>query len=58
MTKPSAAPTVEAFYERNTGTFSYVVYEAPGGACAVVDPILCLITIRKLNVLVRKAQTK
>lgn len=33
-------PQVRAFFERVTGTFSYVVYDAPGGAAAIIDPVL------------------
>jgi glyoxylase-like metal-dependent hydrolase (beta-lactamase superfamily II) len=33
-------PEVQAFYEAVTGTVSYVVYEAPGSACAIIDPVL------------------
>jgi len=33
-------PTVEAFRDAQTGTFSYVVYDAPGGSAAIIDPVL------------------
>lgn len=33
-------PTVQAFFDSGTWTVSYVVYEAPGTACAVIDPVL------------------
>lgn len=33
-------PHVQAFFDRVTGTVTYVVYDAPGGACAVIDPVL------------------
>lgn len=33
-------PLVEPFFDSNTGTFSYVVYNHPGYACAVIDPVL------------------
>ena len=33
-------PHIEAFYDRVTGTISYVVYDAPGGHAAVIDPVL------------------
>ncbi|RFA29378.1 MBL fold metallo-hydrolase [Alkalilimnicola ehrlichii] len=33
-------PQVEAFLDRDTETFSYVVYDEPGGCAAVVDPVL------------------
>lgn len=32
--------TVQAFFDPNTWTVSYVVYEAPGSACAIVDSVL------------------
>lgn len=33
-------PQIEAFYDPVTSTVSYVVYEADGAACAVIDPVL------------------
>ena len=33
-------PLIEAFFEEVTGTVSYVVYDEPGGVCAVVDSVL------------------
>lgn len=33
-------PFIEAFFEPVTGTVSYVVYDAPGGQAAVIDPVL------------------
>lgn len=33
-------PCVEAFFDPATATFSYVVYEARGSACAIVDAVL------------------
>lgn len=33
-------PLVEAFRDPLTSTFSYVVYDAPGGHAAIVDPVL------------------
>jgi glyoxylase-like metal-dependent hydrolase (beta-lactamase superfamily II) len=33
-------PYVEPFFDPATSTFSYVVYEADGGACAVIDAVL------------------
>ncbi len=33
-------PQVQGFHDPVTGTVSYVVYEAGGGACALVDPVL------------------
>jgi glyoxylase-like metal-dependent hydrolase (beta-lactamase superfamily II) len=34
------SPTVQSFFEPVTCTVSYVVYEAPGSACAIVDSVL------------------
>ncbi|MGB6054421.1 MAG: MBL fold metallo-hydrolase [Burkholderiaceae bacterium] len=34
------SPQVQGFHDPVTGTVSYVVYEAAGSACAVVDPVL------------------
>lgn len=33
-------PTVQAFFDPATWTVSYVVYEQPGSAAAIVDPVL------------------
>jgi glyoxylase-like metal-dependent hydrolase (beta-lactamase superfamily II) len=33
-------PTVQAFFDPATWTVSYVVYEKPGSACAIVDAVL------------------
>lgn len=33
-------PRVEAFYDRATSTFTYLVYDRPGGRAAVIDPVL------------------
>ena len=33
-------PTVEAFFDPATWTVSYVVFDLPGGTCAVVDSVL------------------
>ena len=33
-------PTVQAFFDPATWTVSYVVYEKPGSACAIVDSVL------------------
>jgi glyoxylase-like metal-dependent hydrolase (beta-lactamase superfamily II) len=33
-------PTVQAFFDPATWTVSYVVYERPGSACAIVDSVL------------------
>ena len=34
------APQVEAFHDKDTGTFSYVVYDHDGGMAAIIDPVL------------------
>lgn len=31
---------IEGFYDTATSTVSYVIFEASGGACAIVDPVL------------------
>lgn len=31
---------IEAFFDSATGTVSYVVYDQPGGRCAIIDPVL------------------
>jgi glyoxylase-like metal-dependent hydrolase (beta-lactamase superfamily II) len=33
-------PSVEAFFHKDTSTFTYVVYERDGAAAAIVDPVL------------------
>jgi glyoxylase-like metal-dependent hydrolase (beta-lactamase superfamily II) len=33
-------PQIQAFFDYTTSTVTYVVYEAPGSACAIVDPVL------------------
>lgn len=33
-------PLVEAFFDKATSTVSYVVYERPGSACAIIDSVL------------------
>jgi glyoxylase-like metal-dependent hydrolase (beta-lactamase superfamily II) len=33
-------PQIQAFFDHTTSTVTYVVYEAPGSACAIVDPVL------------------
>lgn len=33
-------PLVEAFFDDNTGTVSYVVYDVPNGHAALIDPVL------------------
>ncbi|MES2017213.1 MAG: MBL fold metallo-hydrolase [Pseudomonadota bacterium] len=33
-------PQIQAFFDPTTATITYVVYEAPGSACAIVDPVL------------------
>lgn len=36
----TSAPRVEAFFDKDTGTFTYVVYERDGGSTAIIDPLL------------------
>ena len=31
---------IQGFYDTATSTVSYVIFEGPGGACAIVDPVL------------------
>jgi glyoxylase-like metal-dependent hydrolase (beta-lactamase superfamily II) len=33
-------PNIEAFFDPATWTLSYVVYDEPGGSCAIIDPVL------------------
>ena len=33
-------PRIQAFFDHSTSTVSYVVYQAYGSACAVIDPVL------------------
>ena len=33
-------PNIKAFFDNVTGTVSYVVYDQPGGRCAIIDPVL------------------
>ncbi len=33
-------PHIQGFFDKTTSTISYVVYEGPGSACAVIDPVL------------------
>lgn len=33
-------PNIEAFFDTNTWTVSYVVFDEPGGHCAIIDPVL------------------
>jgi glyoxylase-like metal-dependent hydrolase (beta-lactamase superfamily II) len=35
-----SSPQIEVIFDQNTATFTYVVYEAPGHACAIVDSVL------------------
>lgn len=36
----SSTPLVQSFFDPATGTYTHVVYDAPGGHAAVVDPVL------------------
>ncbi len=33
-------PNIEPFFEPATCTVSYIVYDEPGGTCAIIDPVL------------------
>jgi glyoxylase-like metal-dependent hydrolase (beta-lactamase superfamily II) len=33
-------PNIESFFDPATGTVTYIVYDEPGGACAIIDPVL------------------
>jgi len=33
-------PRIEPFFDATTSTFTYVIYEAPGSRCAIVDSVL------------------
>jgi len=33
-------PSIQAFFDHTTSTITYVVFDAPGGACALIDPVL------------------
>jgi glyoxylase-like metal-dependent hydrolase (beta-lactamase superfamily II) len=33
-------PTIEAFFDPATSTISYIVFDKPGGTCAIIDPVL------------------
>lgn len=33
-------PTIEAFLDPATSTISYIVFDEPGGTCAIIDPVL------------------
>jgi glyoxylase-like metal-dependent hydrolase (beta-lactamase superfamily II) len=33
-------PNIDAFFDHVTGTVSYVIYDQPGGRCAIIDPVL------------------
>ncbi|SDG92504.1 MBL fold metallo-hydrolase [Nitrosomonas sp. Nm132] len=33
-------PNIQAFFDSATWTVTYVVYDEPGGSCAVIDPVL------------------
>ena len=34
------SPQIQAFFDPGTWTVSYVVYDEPGGSCAIIDPVL------------------
>ena len=33
-------PNIEPFFDSVTGTVTYIVYDEPDGACAIIDPVL------------------
>lgn len=33
-------PNIQAFLDPATGTLSYIVFDEPGGTCAIIDPVL------------------
>lgn len=33
-------PRIQAFYDPATWTVSYIVFDEPGGSCAIIDPVL------------------
>ena len=33
-------PNIEPFFDPVTGTITYIVYDEPGGACAIIDAVL------------------
>lgn len=37
---PATHPTVKAFFDKDTWTVSYIVYEKPGSICAIIDSVL------------------
>ncbi|MBS0464743.1 MAG: MBL fold metallo-hydrolase [Proteobacteria bacterium] len=37
---PRTNPNVQPFFDKDTNTFTYVVYDHAGGAAAIVDPVL------------------
>jgi glyoxylase-like metal-dependent hydrolase (beta-lactamase superfamily II) len=38
--RSSVTPIVHGIFDANTWTVTYVVYEKPGSACAIIDPVL------------------
>jgi len=39
-TARNQVPLIEAFFDKDTGTFSYVAYDEVGGIAAIIDPVL------------------
>lgn len=33
-------PNIESFFDPDTSTISYIVFDEPGGTCAIIDPVL------------------
>ncbi|MBS0570248.1 MAG: MBL fold metallo-hydrolase [Proteobacteria bacterium] len=40
MTVANPAAHVESFFDKDTSTFTHVVYDRDGGECAIIDPVL------------------
>jgi glyoxylase-like metal-dependent hydrolase (beta-lactamase superfamily II) len=40
MSGPATKPTVHGFFDPATWTVTYVVYDGPGSACAIIDSVL------------------
>jgi glyoxylase-like metal-dependent hydrolase (beta-lactamase superfamily II) len=34
------SPNIEPFFDAVTGTVTYIIYDEPGGTCAIIDPVL------------------
>jgi hypothetical protein len=38
-------PNIEPFFDPVTATVTYIIYDEPGGACAIVDPVVSYLKI-------------